>query len=105
MLGKGAYGKAYLVECTTDNSTCVIKQIDMNEMSASEQRECVKEARILESLQHPNIISFREVFSTKGGKLCIVMEYADGGDLAGTLKSCRQKKTRVREDRVLDWFC
>lgn len=45
------------------------------------------------------------MFSTKGGKLCIVMEYADGGDLAATLRLSRQNKSRVSEQRVLDWFC
>jgi NIMA (never in mitosis gene a)-related kinase len=29
-------------------------------------------------LRHPNIINFRSVHKTKKGKLCIVMDYADG---------------------------
>jgi NIMA (never in mitosis gene a)-related kinase 1/4/5 len=32
-------------------------------------------------LNHPNIIKFRDVYTTHKGKLCIVMNYADGGDL------------------------
>jgi len=32
-------------------------------------------------LDHPNIIGFREVYKTKSGKLCIVMDYGAGGDL------------------------
>ena len=31
-------------------------------------------------LKHPNIINFREVYKTVKGKLCIVMDYADGND-------------------------
>jgi NIMA (never in mitosis gene a)-related kinase len=31
--------------------------------------------------RHPNIVRFKEVYKTKNGRLCIVMEYADGGDL------------------------
>lgn len=45
-----------------------------------------KEAKIMQTLKHPNIINFREVYKTKKGKLCIVMDYADGGDLAEKLK-------------------
>ena len=33
-------------------------------------------------LNHPNIIRFKEVYKTKQGQLCIVMDYADGGDMA-----------------------
>ena len=32
-------------------------------------------------LENEFIISFQDVFKTKLGKLCIVMDYADGGDL------------------------
>ena len=43
--------------------------------------DIVREAKILEVLNHPNIVRFMEVYKTKKGKLCIVMDYADGGDL------------------------
>jgi len=71
-----------LVECIDDNSKWVIKQIDLNTMSEDEKKTTLKEAKILEALKHPNIVKFKEVYKTKKGKLCIVMEYADGGDLA-----------------------
>lgn len=32
----------------------------------------------MEQLKHPNIVNFREVYKTIKGKLCIVMDYADG---------------------------
>jgi len=41
----------------------------------------MKEAKIIEMFKHPNIIHFREAYMTKSGKYCIVMDYADGGDL------------------------
>ena len=71
-----------MVECIDDNSKWVIKQIDLNTMSEDEKKTTLKEAKILEALKHPNIVKFKEVYKTKKGKLCIVMEYADGGDLA-----------------------
>jgi NIMA (never in mitosis gene a)-related kinase 1/4/5 len=57
---------------------CVMKQIDIGKLSESEKKETVKEAKILEVLSHPNIVKFIEVFKTKNGKLCIVMDFADG---------------------------
>lgn len=55
-------------------------------MSNEEQRATKKEAKILEALKHPNIILFREVYLTRKGMLCIVMDYADGGDIAQRIK-------------------
>ena len=55
-----------------------MKQIDISKMSDTEKKETVKEAKILEVLSHPNIVKFIEVFKTKNGKLCIVMDFADG---------------------------
>ncbi len=45
-------------------------------MTVNERRNTLKEAKILESLDHPNIIRFYEVYKTMRDKLCIVMEYA-----------------------------
>ena len=47
-------------------------------MSEEEKKETFREAKILEVLNHPNIIRFKEVYKTKKGQLCIVMDYADG---------------------------
>jgi len=60
----------------------VIKQIDLTDMGEDERKETLREAKILEVLNHPNIVKFHEVYKTKKGKLCIVMDYADG-KLAG----------------------
>jgi NIMA (never in mitosis gene a)-related kinase 1/4/5 len=71
-------------------------------MSDKEKREVVQEAKLLEALQHPNIVKFIEVYKTKKGKLCIVMDYADGGDLSGKCKDQRGK--HFPEAQILDWF-
>ena len=47
-------------------------------LSDREKKEVVQEAKLLEALSHPNIVQFIEVFKTKKGKLCIIMDYADG---------------------------
>ena len=47
-------------------------------MSADATQSVLGEAKILEFLQHQNIIRFREAFKTSKGKLCIVMDYGDG---------------------------
>ena len=79
-------------------------------MSDDERKETLREAKILEVLNHPNIIRFREVYKTKKGKLCIVMDYADNGDLQSKVKDKHKFKPKsglleyFSEDQVLNWF-
>jgi NIMA (never in mitosis gene a)-related kinase len=102
VLGEGSFGKCFLAECTNTGEKYAIKEIDIRQMSTAEKDEALKEAKILERLQHPNIIRFHEVYRTKNGKLCIVMDYADGGDLQEKIKSQRGRLFSERE--VLDLF-
>ena len=110
-LGVGSFGTAYLVECQSDKALAVIKQIDIQTMNEDERKETLREAKILEVLNHPNIVRFREVYKTKKGKLCIVMDYADGGDLQGKIKEKYKLREKTGgqlqywdEDHVLNWF-
>lgn len=102
LLGEGAFGKAYLCEHKREKILCVIKEVNLNCMSKEERDETIKEAKILEVLKHPNIVKFKEVFKTKKGKLCIVMDFADGGDLARKLKEAGGRL--LPEQQIIDWF-
>lgn len=84
-------------------------------MSEEEKKETHREAKILEVLNHPNIIRFKEVYKTKKGQLCIVMDYADGkqkvllhsllgGDLNQLIKKQKEKGGYFSEDAILSWF-
>lgn len=104
MLGEGSFGKAFLVQSHTNQSYYVIKQIDMSGLKENEKLNVIKEAKILEALKHPNIICFKDIYKTKKGKLCIVMDYADDGDLSSKIKEKIQKKGAFSENEILDWF-
>ena len=71
-------------------------------MSDQERKDALREAKILEAFDHPNIIRFREVYKTRKGKLCIVMDYADGGDLTAAIKG--QRGRFFPEEKIVDWF-
>lgn len=76
--------------------------MNIETMSSQEKKETVKEARILENLNHPNIVRFIEVYKTKKQRLHIVMEYADGGDIQARIKD--QRGRPFSEAQILDWF-
>ena len=87
VLGRGSFGTAYLVRCRTDSRQYVLKRLDLAHMNKKEQDEAMNEARVLEKLRrHPNIIGFKEHF-VEEARLCIVMDFADGGDLAQRIEA------------------
>ena len=54
----------------------------MSKLSAKEKENAINEVRILASLSNENVAGYKEAFYEEASQtLCIVMEYADGGDL------------------------
>lgn len=106
-LGEGSYGKAFLVKCSGDNSYAVIKTMNLDSLSDEAKKEAYKEAKILEKLDHSNIIRFIEVFRSNKPypTLNIVMEYADGEDLNKLIKAQQKENKFFPEEKILDWFC
>lgn len=76
----------------------------MADMTTAEQEAALRQAKILEALSHPNIVKFKEVYRTSKKRLNIVMQYADGGDLAAKIKKAKKDKVYFEEAQILDWF-
>ena len=54
----------------------------MNKLNAKEKDNAINEVRILASINHENVAGYKEAFFEESSQtLCIIMEYADGGDL------------------------
>ena len=54
----------------------------LSKLSSKEKDNAINEVRILASINHENIAAYKEAFFEQGSSsLCIVMEYANGGDL------------------------
>ena len=72
-------------------------------MQEKDKNDIMQEAKILESLNHPNIIHFKElIIDNQNEYLHIVMEYADGGDMNQKIKM--QKGKHFTETQILNWF-
>lgn len=98
---EGGFGKAFQCECLSDRSLCVIKEMKTQSQSEREVNEMKKEAEILKVLKHPNVIRFRDFFMNSRKKFCIVMDYADKGDLASKLD---KSENFFSENQIMDWF-
>lgn len=56
--------------------------VKVKTLTEREQTNALNEIRILASLNHPNIVGYREAFIDESSEsLCIVMDYLNGGDL------------------------
>ena len=67
------------------------------------QKEAKNEVDVLRSLKHPNIVAYCDSF-LEGRMLCIVMEFADGGDLSQLIKRKKNMSEILRESEVLPIF-
>ena len=86
-LGKGSFGAAILVTSRADPSEkFVVKEVDVSRMPRDEREAARLEAQLLAALHHPNIVTCHESFTDRG-KLCIVMDYCERGDLYQLLKA------------------
>lgn len=116
-IGSGSFGCAYLVTRKADPlaKKFVVKEIRMD---PRDQHGALREAKLLAALDHPNIIACKESFllapasAPVNGRapqqqqqvLCIVTEYADGGDLRKKLEQHIASRSRLKETEVLDLF-
>ena len=61
-------------------------------LNEKEKENALNEVRILASIEHVNIVAYKEAFFEESSStLCIVMEFADGGDL-------QSKITQLKKD-------
>ena len=104
VIGRGSFGAAYLVRSQANSRLYVMKRLDFEQMGEKDRTEALNECDILLKLrEHPNIIRVHEHFMEKGC-LCIMMDYADGGDLAQRIEAQAASRSPFQEEQVIDWF-
>ena len=65
----------------------------MGKLSTKEKENALNEVRILASINHPAIIAYKEAFfEDQSASLCLVMEFADDGDLYQKIVEQKKKK-------------
>jgi NIMA (never in mitosis gene a)-related kinase len=97
-IGEGAYSTVYTVRRIDDNQLYALKKVMLKKLSEKEKQNALNEVRILASVKSPYVISYKESFIDEIDQtLCIVMEYADEGDLFQKITLYKKLKTRFDE--------
>jgi NIMA (never in mitosis gene a)-related kinase len=104
-IGDGAYSIVYKVRRRLDNQIYALKKVSIEKLNEKEQQNALNEVRIMASMSHPNVISYKESFiSAEDKSLCLVMEFADSGDLLQKIQNCIKKSVRLAEKFIWSLF-
>lgn len=104
-LGEGSFSEVFRVIRKSDNAEYAMKKVKMGKLSAKEKENALNEIRILASINHPNVIGFKEGFFEEGtGCLCIVMEHADAGDMLQKINTHKKNNTNFTEKQLWHYF-
>ena len=81
-LGEGSYSIVFKVRRKKDSKIYALKKVKLKKLSEKEKKNALNEVRILASIKSTFVVSYKEAFIDElEQSLCIVMEYADKGDL------------------------
>ena len=100
-LGDGSYSVVYKVRRKIDNNIYALKKVNLQKLKEKEKQNALNEVRILASIKSPFVISYKEAFIEESDKsLCIVMEYADRGDLYQKIVQFKKSGCLIEETDV-----
>lgn len=74
----------------------------MLSLNEKEKVNALNEVRLLASVKHPNIVQYKESFIDESSQtLCLVMEYADDGDLTQKITEHVKKGTNFTPSQII----
>ena len=104
LLGEGSFGKVHLTKKEGDSKKYATKEIDREEIDSSEAKKyLINEIRILQSLNHPNIVKFVDIKKTKK-HYYIMMEFCNGGELTKNLEKYMIKNGTAFPEELVQHF-
>jgi serine/threonine protein kinase len=104
-LGSGSFASVYKVKRISDGQEYALKKVKLPSLKAREKENAFNEVRILASINDRNIIGYKEAFYDDASQtLCIVMEFASGGDLLKKIQDHKKKGTYIPEETIWSYF-
>ena len=103
-IGQGKFSIVFKAKRKEDELMVALKLIKIFDMKDPKQREkCLKEVQLLETLNHPHIISYLDSFIEKN-EMFIAVEWAEKGDLKRVIRHAIAEESPIEESRVWDYL-
>ncbi|KAK7200227.1 serine/threonine-protein kinase Nek [Novymonas esmeraldas] len=104
-LGSGATSDVYRVVNRTNSRTYVLKKMSLANMSDEEKLRAKQEIIVMDNVDHPNVVKFRESFSDPvDNSVDIVMEHCEFGTLEDLIERQRYEGHPFPTDVLLEWM-
>ena len=104
-LGEGSYSIVYKVRRKADLKMYALKKVKLKNLSEKEKQNALNEIRILASIKSDHVISYKEAFiEEKDQILCLVMEFANKGDLFQKITYYKQMQKSFEEIEIWSIF-
>ena len=98
-IGSGAFGEVNLYKNKKNNLFYAIKALPIGSVNQNDKKLFQKESKLLESINHPNIVKYYLSFEEKNNYY-IVMEYCENNNLEIFIDSMKQKNERILEELI-----
>ena len=102
-IGQGKFAIVYRARRRRDDKIVALKKIQVDDMDQKQRNKCLKEVRLLQSLDHDNIIQYLDSF-IEGSELIIVVEWAAAGDLKRQVRKAQEREQPFEERIVWKYF-
>ncbi|KAJ7483232.1 kinase-like domain-containing protein [Mycena latifolia] len=93
-IGRGQFGSVYRALNLNTGQIVAVKRIRLEGLKEDEVSTLMREVDLVESISHPNIVKY-EGMARDQDTLSIVLEYAENGSLAQTLKAFGKLNERL----------
>eukprot|EP00903_Cladosiphon_okamuranus_P009689 g9218.t1 len=107
-IGKGKFSTVYWAKRKEDGTSVALKKMSKPAMDEESRTKCMQEARLLQSLDHSNIIRFLDCFfhgaCERDKTLVIVFEWAAAGDLKRQVRKALERQVHFKEATIWGYF-
>lgn len=106
-LGKGSFGTAYKVRVTDKRGgteMLCMKVVKFDYKSSQEREWALDEVRAMRQIRHENIVRLHTHWFNDAGRLCILMELCEHGNLQMVIKKHKDMGRRLTEMKVTHYM-
>lgn len=100
-LGEGTYSSVFRVKRLSDGQEYALKKVKLQALNEKERENALNEVRLLASITDNYIVGYKEAFmDDTSTSLCIIMEYASGGDIYQKIVEHQRKGSSFSEKQL-----